>query len=82
MGDWVKLPESGIFLNLEKYSGPDLEMLGLSEVDKGYLSNQLGIRVAYRASRLRISSAVRSDAPDLRKVSFSTEHKSKARIRQ
>lgn len=58
MADWIKLPESRKFLNLDRLVGPDLppEKMKLTQIDSDYLLDQIGLRAAYRASKLRVSA--------------------------
>jgi len=53
MGDWIKLPLCGKFLNLDRYAGPDLEGLqGIDKADIDYIMQQLGVRALHRATRI------------------------------
>jgi len=55
MADWIKLPESG-FLNLDRLQRlgeKEIADLKLTQNDKDYLLDQLGLRAMYRASKIR-----------------------------
>ena len=61
MADWIKLPESG-FLNLDRFpklGNKEIADLKLTQNDKDYLLDQLGLRAMYRASRIRGNPAYR-----------------------
>ena len=87
MGDWIKLPESGKFMNLDRFTGLDLpndqQGMKLTKIDNDYLLNQLGLRAAYRASRIRVGNTFERRQPQVNPYDKSTygEPNRHARVR-
>ena len=83
MADWIKLPDSG-FLNLDRYpklGEKEIIDLKLTQNDKDYLLDQLGLRAMYRASRIRGNPGYRPPYNLGLSRRKSAPHTSKARIR-